>query len=237
MLLNREPSPVESYNDINGEIVNFFRVLRNQTSKFVKAVTLTPYSREEYLLAIGPQKGRISDLERARRFFVRAHMTIMAVQKPTPGIWKNDRYLTARGMSAKISAWIRPEMLRLIAARLMSVQIDHDDWRKVVKRYDTPDTLFYCDPPYPSFEITNPDVYGREMTIDDHVELAETLASAEGLVAISSYVGPQVDELYSTFLRIDNKKTTVASATFAKSDKKVIRQEALYVNYEFDDSE
>jgi len=72
VLLNREPSPVETYNDIDGEVVNFFRVLRNQTSKLTRAIALTPFSREEFYVAVNGSDERLSDLERARRFFVRA---------------------------------------------------------------------------------------------------------------------------------------------------------------------
>jgi hypothetical protein len=70
VLLNREPAPVETYNDIDSELVNFFRVLREQKDALIEAIGLTPFSREEFELAIAPPTQDISDLERARRFFV-----------------------------------------------------------------------------------------------------------------------------------------------------------------------
>ncbi len=72
VLINREPSPVETYNDIDSELVNFFRVLRDRKDALIEAIGLTPFSREELTLACTPPDGPISDLERARRFFVRA---------------------------------------------------------------------------------------------------------------------------------------------------------------------
>src|SRR6266581_6978596 len=72
VLLNREPSPVETYNDIDGEVVNFFRVLRDQREVLIEAIGLTPFSREEFELAISQPTQDLTDLERARRFFVRA---------------------------------------------------------------------------------------------------------------------------------------------------------------------
>ena len=72
VLLNREPSPVETYNDIDSEVVNFFRVLRQQKEALIQAIGLTPFSREEFELAIAHPAEDISELERARRFFVRA---------------------------------------------------------------------------------------------------------------------------------------------------------------------
>ena len=75
VLLNREPSPVETYNDIDGEVVNFFRVLRDQKDKLIEAIGLTPFSREELSIAVSQPTNGLSDLERARRFFVRARQT------------------------------------------------------------------------------------------------------------------------------------------------------------------
>src|SRR3990172_11936222 len=72
VLLNREPSPVETYNDIDGEVVNFFRVLREEKDQLVETIGLTPFSREEFYRAISTNDEVLSDVERARRFFVRA---------------------------------------------------------------------------------------------------------------------------------------------------------------------
>ena len=72
VLLNRAPSPVETYNDIDGDVVNFFRLLRDQHDELIRAIALTPFSREEFHQAINGSTERISDLERARRFYVRA---------------------------------------------------------------------------------------------------------------------------------------------------------------------
>ena len=68
VLLNRPPAPIETYNDLDGEVVNFFRVLRDQRGELIEALRLTPFSREEFELACSPPEENISDLERARRF-------------------------------------------------------------------------------------------------------------------------------------------------------------------------
>src|SRR5260370_21845968 len=72
VLLNREPSPIETYNEIDGEVVNFFRVLRDQKEELIEAIGLTPFSRAEFELAFSQAETPVSDLERARRFFVLA---------------------------------------------------------------------------------------------------------------------------------------------------------------------
>mgnify|MGYP001393669852 CR=1 FL=1 len=92
VLLNRPPSPVETYNDLDGEVVNFFRVLRGQKDALIEAIGLTPFSREEFSEAVSPSEETLSDLERARRFFVRARQA--RPDWPKPPLWGDGR--TAR---------------------------------------------------------------------------------------------------------------------------------------------
>src|SRR5438046_1968538 len=72
VLLNRAPSPVETLNDLDHEVVTFFRVLRDQKDQLIEAIGLTPFAREEFYRALTGRGEALSDLERARRFFVRA---------------------------------------------------------------------------------------------------------------------------------------------------------------------
>jgi DNA adenine methylase len=72
VLLNRKPADVETYNDVDGELVNFFRVLREDKERLIETIGLTPFSREEFEIAISPITPDVSSFERARRFFVRA---------------------------------------------------------------------------------------------------------------------------------------------------------------------
>ena len=88
VLLNREPSPVETYNDIDGEVVNFFKVLREQKEELLQAIGLTPFSREELRLAVKGKAEDLTDLERARRFFVRARQVRTGLaQTASEGRW------------------------------------------------------------------------------------------------------------------------------------------------------
>ncbi len=84
VLLNREPSPVETYNDIDSEVVNFFRVLRDHQEELIYAIGMTPFSREEFNVAIfhDQQNEQIGEIERARRFFVRARQVAHKVIVP-----------------------------------------------------------------------------------------------------------------------------------------------------------
>lgn len=88
VLLNRKPSPVETYNDVYGDVVLFFRVLREQPDELIRAIGLTPFSREELEIACSEPSSALSDIERARRFFVRARQVRTGLaQTASVGRW------------------------------------------------------------------------------------------------------------------------------------------------------
>lgn len=228
-LLNRKPSPVETYNDIDGELVNFFCVLRNQKDELIEAIGLTPFSREEFEKAIDePTKG-VSDLERARRFYIRARQVRTGLaQKASSGRWAHCRLTSRAGMAGAVSRWLGAvEGLPLIAERLIRVQIEHDSAINVISRYDSAETLFYCDPPYPHESRRDTSAYHYEMSDDDHRELAELLRSVKGKVALSGYRCDLMDSLYHDWRCVESPPRTVHSV-------KTLRQEALWVNYELE---
>ncbi|AUW95319.1 DNA methyltransferase [Sulfobacillus thermotolerans] len=226
-LINRKPSPVETYNDLDGEVVNFFRVLRDQRDELIEAIGLTPFSREEFVLAIQESIDGLSNLERARRFYIRARQARTGLaQTASPGRWATCRNTSRRGMGGAVSRWLgSPQDLVEIAARLIRVQIDHRPAIDVIHAYDSPDTLFYCDPPYPHESRGDNKAYRYEMTDKEHVVLAKVLHDVRGCVAISGYRCDLMDELYGDWKRIDADPAVCHSV-------KGERQESLWVNYE-----
>ncbi len=189
VLLNREPAPVETYNDIDGEVVNFFRVLRTQKDALIEAIGLTPFSREEFELAISQLVQDISELERARRFFVRARQVRSGLaQTASSGRWANCLLTSRAGMGGAVSRWLGSvEGLSEIVQRLLRIQIENAPAVEVIKRYDSEQTLFYCDPPYPHNSRGDSKAYAYEMTDGQHRELARILHNVKGKVAVSSY--------------------------------------------------
>ena len=226
VLLNRLPASVETYNDLDGELVNFFRVLRERRDDLIEAIAFTPFSREEYYLAIAAQGGNVSDLERARRFFVRARQARTGLaQTATLGRWANCKNTSRAGMSGVVSRWLGSvESLPEIATRLLRVQIENRPAADVIRLYDAPGTLFYCDPPYPPSARGDSRAYGYEMSDDDHVELAGLLRRTSGMVALSGYRCELLDNLYADW------NLHLAPAKQSHAIKK-LRQEALWTNY------
>jgi DNA adenine methylase len=228
VLINRKPSPVETYNDIDGDIANFFRVLRDEKDELVEKIGLTPFSYEEFLKAI-EEKGNsnLSDVERARLFYVRARQTRTGLaQGATQGRWAYCTLTSRAGMAGAVSRWLGAiDDLPLIAQRLLRVQIENRPALEVIERYDSPDTLFYCDPPYPHECRGDIHAYGFEMTDEEHRKLAEALHRIKGKAAISAYSCKLMDELYSDwqFREAPEKK--------CHSVKKM-RKEAIWTNYE-----
>jgi DNA adenine methylase len=228
VLLNRRPSPVETYNDLDGEVVNFFRTLRDEKDSLIQAIGLTPFSREEFALACKLDPNA-SALERARRFYVRARQVRTGLaQTATLGRWANCKNTSRAGMSGVISRWLGAiEDLPLITERLLRVQIENRPALQTIRLYDSPGTLFYCDPPYVHGTRGDSKAYGHEMTDSQHIELAKTLNSAHGMVAISNYPCDLMDRLYPAPKW--HKTTCAAKTNHATKGKRI---EVLWTNYD-----
>ena len=226
VLLNRGPSAVETYNDIDGEVVNFFRVLRSQKHRLIEAIGLTPFSREELYLAVSKNGGQLSNLERARRFFVRARQARTGLaQTASLGRWANCKQTSRSGMAGAVSRWLGTvETLPEIALRLLRVQIENRPALDVITLYDDPGTLFYCDPPYVHSSRGDAKAYRFEMTDAEHGELAGLLAKCKAKVAVSGYRCDFMDKLYPGWRLVE------APAKKCHSVKQS-RQEALWMNY------
>lgn len=226
VLINRPPSPAETYNDIDGEVTNFFRMLREHKEDLIQAIGLTPFSREEFYIACQPPPKDVSNLERARRFFVRARQVRTGLaQTASLGRWANCKNTTRNGMSGVVSRWLGSvEQLPEIADRLLRVQIENRPALEVIDLYDDPGSLFYCDPPYPHASRGDSKAYGFEMNDKDHRQLAVRLNQIHGRAAVSGYRCQLYDSLYKKWRRID------ALSKHCHSVKQV-RQECLWVNY------
>ncbi len=180
VLLNKAPSPLEVYNDLNSDLVNFFRVLRDKekAAELIRRLKLTPYAREEFYSFYPMPEG--DDIERARALVCRTDMGIgirMAVSESRTG-FAADRVKT-RGKAKTFVNHV--EKMGEIAERFRAVAIEHKDALELIPRYDSPDTLWYLDPPYNchySFK------YSAEV---DQEAILDAFQQVRGYVVLSGY--------------------------------------------------
>lgn len=206
VLFRKEPSKYEIINDRNGDVVNFFDVLRADADALIRAIQLTPYSREEHKRAYRREPG-LDQLERARRFYVRSRMSFGSGEGQYNTGWRFQVH-NKRGTST-VEEWNTVDHLWAAAARLKLVQIENDDAFRAIKRFDGPDTLMYIDPPYPfSTRYDHERAYSHEMSDNDHRALADLLRSVQGMVIISGYMCDLYQELYGDWMCVSKDTKT-----------------------------
>lgn len=225
VLINRPPAPVETYNDLDSEVTNFFACLRDHGEDLIRRIALTPFSREE-LVRANSREALSDKVERARRFFVRARQTRTGLaQTSSEGRWAHCVLTSRAGMAGAVSRWLGSvEGLAEIVQRLQRVQIENAPAIEVIRRFDSPSTLFYCDPPYPHEARGDVKAYGFEMTDGEHEVLARVLHEAESAVAVSGYSCDLMQGLYGDWTRIDAPPHLCNSS-------KTERTESLWINY------
>ena len=226
VLINREPAPVETYTDLDSELVNFFAVLRDEPQALIQQIGLTPFSREELARACQAEPS-LPAIERARRFYIRARQTRTGLaQTSSEGRWAHCVLTSRAGMAGAVSRWLGAvEGLPEIAQRLQRVQIENAPALEVIRRYDTPSTLFYLDPPYVHASRGDASAYGHEMTDEDHRDLAALLHGIRGRAVLSGYRCDLYDDLFGRWHRVD------AHEKLCNSSKRA-RQESLWMNFE-----
>jgi DNA adenine methylase len=128
-------------------------------------------------------------------------------------------------MAGAVSRWLGSvDGLSEIVQRLLRVQIENSPAIEVIQRYDSEETLFYCDPPYPHDSRGDANAYGYEMTDDEHRQLADVLKNVKGKVALSGYHCDLLDKLYADWEYIESSPKQCLSV-------KQPRTEVLWINY------
>jgi len=202
VLFAKTPVGVEIANDLNGEVVNFFRVLRSKPAELARRISLTPYARGEFEFCV-ENYGKAEDpVERARVFFFLCRASFSGVAssgKLTVGKFSTS-VVERRGMSQKVSAFQgATESLIDVSGRLHRVLFENLDGVECIQKYDAEDVLHYVDPPYlPSVRDSSSRVeFGDlESSWDKHKELAEVLNSVRGMVVLSGYQSEEYLEWY-----------------------------------------
>lgn len=199
LLLHKRPSPVEVYNDLSSGLVTFWRAVREFPDELARAVEATPTSYEEWYRAgavMRDLKEPVDNdpkaiVETARQFVVMARQSMAgAPGRAYQAVITHSR----RGMASNASAWLNmPEIIADCGRRFAQVQVEHRPAIFVLRKYDTPRTLFYVDPPYYP-ETCQVGIYkqggGCEMSQGEHAALIRCLRQLEGSVILSGYDNP-----------------------------------------------
>lgn len=188
--MNKERCHIETINDLDEDVTNFFLVLRDESPELERRIRLTPYSRDEYKKAYEFSEDRV---ERARRFMIRCWMGFGCGNVYQNGFRSGQQ----KNSPNPAKAWSGlEEIMILMADRLQGVQIENLPAIELIKRYRTADVLIYADPPYlPDFRKKY--LYKHEMSTADHIELLETLLKHPGPVIVSGYD----NEMYDQYLK------------------------------------
>ncbi|MDC4781843.1 DNA adenine methylase [Acinetobacter baumannii] len=205
VLLQKPRAYAEVYNDLDGEIVNLFRVLRNEEhrNKLIEQLVLTPYSRDDFQEAWEPCDDSI---EKARRLIIRAQMGFGSAGA-TKGI-TGFRIDTKRAYGTAQALWVTyPNHLAIVGERLSGVLIENRPAIQVLQDHDNCETLHYVDPPYVHNTrysgAKTGRVYRHEMSDQDHEELLKVLLELEGKVIVSGYPSELYNDYLAEWKRVD----------------------------------
>lgn len=231
VLLRKPRAYAEIYNDLWGDVVDLFRVLRcpKKAAELERRIRLTPFAREEYASATPTAfAAAADDIERARilifRSFAGFGSNAHCLSRNT-GFRSNSN----RTHTTPAHDWANyPNQIGAFVERLQGCVIENRDALDVMRQQDSPDTLHYVDPPYvhSTRSLRNPyDLkyggYAFELTDEQHAELAEGLNSLSGMVLVSGYPSPLYARIYTGWWRVD----AVALADGARE-----RTESLWLN-------
>ena len=209
ILLQKPRCAREVYNDLDGEIVNVFRVMRDRPGELIRAIELTPYARAEHEESFLPAT---DEVEQARRTIARSYMsygTTFTRRNVTNGALQRTGFRAMRRDATTTAMdWAGlPEAFCAIAERLRGVLIECRDACEVMTAHDSAETLHYIDPPY--VLSTRPGTCSRshmgyrfELSDDEHRRIAQTVHGLAGAVIISGYASDLYDgELYAGWQR------------------------------------
>ncbi|MCB1305129.1 MAG: DNA adenine methylase [Leptospiraceae bacterium] len=223
--LNKPYSKIDTANDINSEVVNFFKVLREHPEELITLLRLTPVSREEYDLA-WIRDDSIDPIEKARRFYVRSRQSFYGLgsQRQNKG-WYAAKTKSCSNFGETVNKWHNAiDKLWPVVDRLMHIQIENQDFRNLIPAMDFEGVFFYCDPPYPEECRNSKNNYQHEFEIRDHEELAGLLHAVKGRAMISSYDCPLMRRLY--------KDWNMAKAPVKRNNiRSGVVQECIWMNY------
>jgi len=231
LLFAKIPSKIEVYNDINSGLVNLFRVIRDpdKFKEMHRRAYLTPYSREEHKWAVEHCDDG-NDVDRAYAWYIMARQCF-AGNIRTWGLNVSTSDSFAKNINTYLNSLKR---LPQIHQRLFLVQIENNDFRRILKTYDSKNTFFYVDPPYVLSTRKGGKAYDHEMTDKDHQELIDLLLDVKGKVMLSGYENDIYKRLDNKWNRIVHEAYCTSSAPKQTGNKRQARTEIIWMNYKLE---
>lgn len=225
VIVNKEPAEIETFNDINSSIINFFDVIRERPDEFEQKLIRTPHSREMYKRSV--EEDPDEEMTKALYFLVRVGQSFGGAEGKG---WGRSIGTSRRGMAQRAAAWeSRKEQVMEVAERMRRVQIENTDALDLIKDHDHPDCTFYCDPPYPEESRDTTGHYKYEFSNKEHRRLHKTLESCEGNVALSGYSCDLLDDLYEGWNIYKEGEKKLAGKNTGT------REELLWTNYDVEE--
>lgn len=230
VLLAKDPHNVgEVVNDLNGHLTNFWRVLQDEAlfSQFSRIIQTIPFSETEWRDAHARLEKTEDPLQRAVAFYIECRQSHSGRRVGFAAMTKSR---LRQGMNEQAAAWMSAvDGLPAVHARLRRVAILNRDALKVIRQFDTPNTLFYLDPPYLHSTRSTTYEYGdQEMGVDQHSALLELLLTLQGKVMLSGYPSPLYDEKLANWHAVDFDLPNNSAA----GDSKERRTERVWCNFQ-----
>ena len=196
VLLAKPPSEMETVNDIDGDLVVFWRVLRDRPEELARVCALTPHSRAEYR-ASWDRPDALDDVERARRVWV--HLTQARGSRMMRSGWRFVHGGNQLALASYLDGYVG--RMSAVAERIRRVSLECRDALDVIAAYGLPDAVLYVDPPYLA-DVRGGDQYPHEFgTIDQHEGLLDALEATPAAVVLSGYAHPLYDDRLTSWDR------------------------------------
>lgn len=208
-------SKSEVINDLDGELISFYRVVQNHLEEFLRQFKWLLTSRQLFDEWKGQlEAGGLTDIQKAARYYYLQRLSF-------GGRVKDRSFGISPGRSGKINILRLEEEMSQVHLRLSGCIIEHLPWNELVARYDRPGTFFFIDPPYHKAPY-----YKYNMVFDDYLKMAEILAGVKGRFLLTINDLPEMREVFKNFKRLELKLKYSLSQKGAPEGK-----ELIFTNY------
>ncbi len=226
-ILRKPPSPLETFNDLDGNIYNLFQLLQDEKQLFrlKKKLAATPaQSQRHFEEALAALRDHADPIEKGWAFLV---VSFQGFCTASPSKQRMSQWRYSRRPHSTAKSWLKlPDTIDIAAERFRSVQLTNQPWQEILTRTDARTTLFVADPPYHP-DVLPCDYYGHAMTAEEHEELLAVLNRVKGFVILCGYE----NNLYSDVLSKWRKIKTIRSTTMGVRAKRGTRREVIWLNF------